>query len=76
MPTQLFLLEEALRWVALSTGTKYEDLANHMIVIGEVCRVLEQSGRNVGEPYATDYHFATNYHWDDVFELVLAIWGE
>ena len=76
MSTQLHLLDEALRWVASSTGTKYEDLANHMIVIGDVCRALDKSGRNVGEPYATDYHFATNYHWDDVFELVLGIWGE
>ena len=76
MSTQLHLLDEALRWVASATGTKYEDLANHMIVIGDVCHTLDKSGRNVGEPYATDYHFATNYDWDDVFGLVLGIWGE
>jgi hypothetical protein len=75
MSTQMHLLDEAIRWVAKATAVPYENLIDHMIVIGDVARTLDKFGKNYGEPYATDYHFE-NYNWDDVFEMVLSIWGE
>ena len=73
--TQLDLVMDALKWLSKQTGVPYEELSNHMIVIGDVVRVLERSGSISGEPTDYDYDFSAN-DWEDVYNLISQIWHE
>jgi hypothetical protein len=73
--TQLDLVMDALKWLSKQTGVPYEELSNHMMVIGDVVRVLEAYGSIAGEPTLYDYNFDKR-PWDGVYELISQIWHE
>lgn len=73
--TQLDKLVDALKWLSERTNVPFEDLSNHLILIGDVARTLDKYGSIVGEPRVEDFDFF-NYNWDDVFELISEIWHE
>lgn len=73
--TQLDLVMDALKWLSKQTGVPYEELSNHMMVIGDVVRVLEAYGSVAGEPTSYDYGFEKR-PWDGVYELISQIWHE
>ena len=73
--TQLDLLTDTLSWLSKQTGVPYEELSNHMLVIGDVARTLDKYGSIYGEPTENDYDFHT-YDWEDVYNLISQIWHE
>lgn len=73
--TQLDLLADALKWLGKRTGVPFEQLSNHMLVIGDAARVLDKYGSIYGEPTEADYEFQ-GYDWDDVLSLISSIWHE
>jgi hypothetical protein len=73
--TQLDLLTEALKWLSKQTGVPYEELSNHMIVIGDVATSIDKYGSIYGEPTEGDRNFQT-YDWSGVYNLISEIWHE
>lgn len=71
--TQLDLLTDAIKWLSEQTGVPFENLSNHMMVLGNVTRAIEQRGSNYGEPTEFDYDFE-KYDWDDTYLLISEIW--
>ena len=73
--TQLDLLGDALQWLSKQTGVPFEQLSNHMIVIGDVAHALDRHGSIAGEPTESDYEFL-KYDWETVYETISQIWHE
>jgi len=73
--TQLDLLTDALKWLSKRTGVPFEDISNHMIVIGDVAHALDKYGSIYGEPLVSDFDFL-GYDWDSVLNGISQIWHE